>query len=100
VEDGEPGISSRSTFRVQLSNHCADIRFEQAGADNHENEAKVKRQHAGNPQHEFPRRDEQATVPNTSTSPYEPVCNPSTRQSSKVNPGGVEAGDGGGNFVG
>src|SRR5690606_12607060 len=98
VEDGETRITTRTTFGVQIADNRGDVRLQQSGSQNDEDEPQEERQPAGGERGYADRnvseRNERGAVQDCAPKAEQPVGYPSTRQGCQVDTGSVNADDG------
>ena len=98
VEDREAGVAPRAAFRIQIADDRRDVRLEQPGAEDDEDEAEEERhwprEHRRERDREVAERDEHAARPDRAPQPEPAVGDPAAGQRREVDAGGVDADDG------
>ena len=81
VEDREAGVAARVAWRVELADDGADVRLQQAGADDDQQQAQRRRSRAsGRHRDEVPERDHDAAEEHRAPLAEEPVGDPAARE--------------------
>src|ERR1043166_9480508 len=100
VKDGEAGIAASAALRIEFPPHGADVRFQQTGPNDHQDQADEECFAAWNRKDEMTSGDNYATVANGALGTEDSISQPAAGQRSVICSGGIQSVDGSSDFVG
>ena len=96
VEDREAGVAPRSALGIEITDDRRDIRLEESGAQDDENQADVERglrEDDRESDRQMSQRDQHSPVPDRASQSEPPVGNPAAGERGEIHAGGVNADD-------
>ncbi len=93
VEDGEARVAAHVSSGIELAHDGADVRLQQPGAENQQQQSQIEKWHAGNAQAELAQDDQDSAVKNGPALSEDLVGHPAARHAEKIDHRRVQAVD-------
>ena len=90
IEDRKPGIAAHIVLAIEIADHGADVRFQQASAEDDDCETRVESWQRGDSHREVPEGNDDAAPQNRLALASDPVRQPPAGQAEQEDHGGVK----------